>query len=172
MVRDVDGFAERRDLRVAGADLANADRSAVDPHAHREVGDRPRGGDVARIVTDDLQDAQRRPCGALRIVLMRHGNAEVGADAVARVGLHDAAVLLDGVAHLRDAAADEHAEVVRRQPLGEGGGTDDVREQRRQGAQLTDLREPWTRWRLGCGLRRAPHEQALVVAQDRRLEIA
>ena len=112
MGRDVDGVAERRKLGVAGADTAEADPAGVDPHADSEVGNRPCLCDVARIVPDNLVDPQRGPCRALGIVLVSHGDAEVGADAVALVCLDNAAVLLDRLAHLRHASADELPELV------------------------------------------------------------
>ncbi len=83
----------------------------------------------SRITADDLVDAERGPGGALGIVLMSGGDAEVGADAVPLVGLHRAAVLLDGPAHHRHALADEHLDLVGRESLAEHRRADDVGEE-------------------------------------------
>ena len=94
----------------------------------------------------------RRPVagGALGIVLVRGRDAEVGADAVALVRLHHAAVLLDGAAHHRHALADEHLDLVRRESLAERRRADDVGEE-------DGDRAPLVRWepRIGhdCSIR-------------------
>ena len=128
--------AERDRLRAARAHRADARPTGVDADADGEVGNAPGLGDVARVVADHLQDAQGRTRRALRVVLVRVRDAEVRADAVSLVRLDRAAVLLDRLAHLRHALADERLHLVRREPLAERGRADDVGEQHGDGAQL------------------------------------
>ena len=96
--------------------------------------------DVLGVLADDLEDAQRRAGGPLVVVLVGSGNAEVRADAVALVGLHRSAVLLDGTAHHRHALADERLHLVGREPLAERARADDVGEEHRHGAELVVAR--------------------------------
>ena len=73
---------------------------------------------------------------ALRVVLVRRGDAEEGGDPVTHVGVNGPAELLDGAAHAADALADDHLHLGGREALAEARGADDVREQGRHGAQL------------------------------------
>ena len=102
--------------------------------------------DVARVLGDDLEDAQASPGGALRIVVVGSRHAEVRADPVSLVRLHHAAVLLDGAAHHRHALADERLHLVDREPLPERGRADDVREQDRSRGGLRRLASSRRSW--------------------------
>ena len=168
---DVRRVAQRDDLRVGGADEPDRGRPAVDADPDCEARDSPRALDVVRIAADDLVDSKRGAGGALGIVLVSGGDAEVGADAVPLVGLHRAAVLLDGPAHHRHALADEHLDLVGRESFAEHRRADDVGEE-------DGHRAPLVFPRLGASRRRSQRgcadvsraTEGLVLAQDRLLE--
>ena len=132
------------------------------------------------VLADDLEDAERRAGGALGVVLVRGRDAEVGADAVALVGLHRAAVLLDRAAHHRHALADERLDLVGREPLAERRRADDVGEEDGDGATLVlhpSRSVAAARRRVPrsagdgrrCEAARGPERR--VLAQDRLLEL-
>ncbi len=126
---DVGRVAECDRLGVDGADEPDRGRAAVDTDPDSESRDSPGRLDVPRVAPHDLENAQRRAGGALRVVLVGRGDAEVGADPVALERLHGASVLVDGAAHHRHALADEHLRLVRLEPLPERGRADDVGEE-------------------------------------------
>ena len=171
---DVRRVAERDRLRAARADGADARPPGVDADPDVEVGDAPGLGDVARVAADHLEDAEGRARGALRVVLVRARDAEVGADAVALVRLDGAAVLLDRLAHLRHALADERLHLVRRQALAERRRADDVGEQHGDRAELVLApgRLSAAAVRAAEQARRPRGERALVLAEDCGLELA
>ena len=61
-------------------------------------GDAPGGLDLAGVLADDVEDAERGAGGALRIVLVGARNPEERGDPVAHVRLDRAAELLDRLA--------------------------------------------------------------------------
>ncbi len=136
---DVGGVAEGHDLRVVGTDQADPGPAAVDPDPHAELGNAPRRFDLAAVGAHQLDDAQARPRRPLRVVLVGGRHAEVGTDPIALVGLHRAAVLLDGATHPRHALADEGLHLVRGQPLAQPGRAGDVGEEGGDGAQLVGV---------------------------------
>jgi hypothetical protein len=109
---DVRGVPERYGARVRGSDDPDSDLTGVDPDARAEVGDSPGRLDLARVVTDDVEDPDSSPGGALGIVLVRGGDPEEGGDSVAHMRLHVAAELLDRVAHPSHALADHDLHLV------------------------------------------------------------
>ena len=133
---DVRRVAERDRLGIGAAHEPHRRWPAVHTDSYGEPRDPPRRLDVARVPADDLEDAQGRARSALGIVLVRGGHAEVGADPVALVRLHDAAVLVDRTAHHRHALADEHLRLVGLEPLAERRRADDVGEEHGDGATL------------------------------------
>jgi hypothetical protein len=133
---DVGRVAERHLLAVSGADEADRRLPAVDADPHAEVRNAPRALDVAAVAPDRLEDPQRRTGGALGIVLVGDRDAEVGRDPVTLVGLHRAAEVLDGLAHARDALADQRLDLGRRQPLAEPRRADEIGEQGGDRAEL------------------------------------
>ena len=92
---------------------------------------------------DDVDDRERRPGGALGVVLVRGRDAEERGDAVAHVRLHGAAEPLDRARHAADALADDDLHLVRGEALAERRRADDVGEERGDRPQLV----------LGGGLR-------------------
>ena len=181
---DVRRVAERDRLGIGAAHEPHRRWPAVHTDSYGEPRDPPRRLDVARVPADDLEDAQGRARRALGIVLVRGGHAEVGADPVALVRLHDAAVLVDRTAHHRHALADEHLGLVGLEPFAERRRADDVGEEHGDGATL--VLDP-TRSRRGgrrgsrYRVRPARHRgrcegrdgsERVVLAQDGLLELA
>ena len=181
---DVRRVAERDRLGIGAAHEPHRRRPAVHTDPYGEPRDPPRRLDVARVPADDLEDAQGRARRALGIVLVRGWNAEVRADPVALVRLHDAAVLVDRTAHHRHALAYEHLRLVGLEPLAERRRADDVGEEHGDGATL--VLHP-TRSRRGgrrgsrYRVRPARHRgrcegrdgsERVVLAQDGLLELA
>ncbi len=133
---DIRRVAERDGLGIRATDEPHRGRSAVDPDPHGEPRNAPRSLDVSRVALHDLEDAKPGAGGALGVVLVRCGHAEVRADAVALVRLHHPPVLVDGAAHHRDALAYEHLGLVGLQLLAERGRADDVGEENGDGPAL------------------------------------
>ena len=126
---DVRRVAERDRLGLRGADQPHGRAPLLIPILTQKPVI-PHALSMSRVYSlHQLEDPQRGQSGALRVVLVRRRDAEVRADAVSLIGLHDAAVLLDGAAHDRHALADERLGLVRREALAERGRPDDVGEQ-------------------------------------------
>ena len=109
---DVRRVPERDGARVGGSDDPDRDLTGVDPDARAEVGDSPGRLDLARVVTDEVENPDSSPGSPLGVVLVRGGDPEEGGDPVAHVRLHVAAELLDGVAHPGHALANHDLHLV------------------------------------------------------------
>ena len=78
---------------IGSPDETNSGPPAIDPDPDVELRGSPGDGDIAPVLPHHLKDAQTRPGGTLKIVLMGRRDAEVCADPIPLVGLHSAAVL-------------------------------------------------------------------------------
>ena len=132
---DVRGIAERDGLGLLPTHQTHGGGPAQ-PHADVEALDPPRRLHLAGIAGGDAEDPERRPSGALRVVLVGRGDAEVGADPVAHERLDHPAEVLDRAAHPGDALAHERFHLVGPEPLTQAGRPDDVGEQGRDGPHL------------------------------------
>ena len=149
--RDIRGVAERDRLGARRPDHADGRLARVDADARVEVGDAPGRLHLACVVADEVEDAQRSTRRALGVVLVRDGDPEEDGDAVAHVRLHLASVLLDRVAHSRDAFAHDDLDLVGREALAERRRADDVGEQRGHGPELVGESGSCARaWRTEC----------------------
>ena len=145
---------------VLRADVADDHRAGVDADAHREV-QAVLAFDLLREGFDLVQDLQRREDRPLRIVLVRGGGAEEREERVAHEPGHRPLVALDRSGQDREGAVHHLPPILRIQPLGEGGRSDDVTEQRGDDPPLS---------RRGRGFRRAQDvqkERRLVRRPDR-----
>jgi hypothetical protein len=133
---DICHIAERDLARERSPHEPDRRLAAVDSDPHRKVRESPRLLDVSGVPPHDLEDPERGSRRTFRVVRVRRRDAEVGADAVALVRLHRAAVLLYRAVHHRDTLADKCFHLVRRELLAESGRAHDVGEEDRHGTQL------------------------------------
>ena len=158
---EVHRVAHRRVFgHVLRADVADDHGAGVDADAHREV-QAVLAFDLLRERFDLVQDLQRREDRPLRIILVRDGRAEEREESVAHEPGDRPLVALDRSGQDRERAVHQLPPIFRIQPLGEGGRSDDVTEQRGDDPPLS---------RRGRGLRRAQDvekERRLVRRPDR-----
>ena len=123
-----------RGVVAAGSQRADEHLTGADPDAQLDRALHP-----ARVIGDRLLHAQRRPHGALGIVLVRDRGAEQGDDAVPQDLVDPAAKGIDVLHQPFEAGVDHPFDLLRIAVLGQCRVADDVGEQHGDDAPLLEL---------------------------------